>query len=153
MPFGDLTNIQMSGIIDFFFLVFNKLFHKCPLSFWIVFFFLVDVSDHCKFDELPMSGVIQTPSDYQALHKKMRQQTRLRVQRCRQNKDITSSGGKSQTPLKDVSNTQQSGTISFHYTSCSRYPWFMLSSFNGVGVSVNVVFFYINCRYKPWHFV
>jgi hypothetical protein len=77
--FGDLTNIQMSDIIDCFFLVFNKLFHKYPLSFWIVFFFLEDVGDHCKIDELPMYGVIQTPSDYQALHEKMCQQTRLRV--------------------------------------------------------------------------
>jgi hypothetical protein len=68
--FGDLTNIQMSGIIDFFFLVFNKLFHKYPISFWIDFFFLEDVGDHCKIDELPMSVVIQTPSDYQSLHEK-----------------------------------------------------------------------------------
>jgi hypothetical protein len=85
--------------------VLNKLFHKYALSFWIVFFFLEDVTDHCKIDELPMSSIIQTPSDYQTLHEKMRQQTCIRVQHCRQNKDITSSGGKSQTPLKDVSNT------------------------------------------------
>jgi hypothetical protein len=73
MPFGDLTNIQMLGIINCFLLVFNKLFHKYPLSFWIIFFFLEDVADHCKIDELPMSSIIQTPSDYQALHEKMRQ--------------------------------------------------------------------------------
>jgi hypothetical protein len=132
MPFDDLTNIQMSGIIDCFLLFFNKLFHKYPLLFWIVFFFLEDVTDHCKIYELPMSGVIQTPSDYQALCEKMCHQTRLRVQRCRQNKDITSSGGKSQMPLKDVSNTQQSGTILFHYTSCRWHPVFMLSSLNGL---------------------
>jgi hypothetical protein len=72
MPFGDLTNIQMLGIIDCFLLVFNKLFHKYPLSFWIIFFFLEDVTDHCKIDELPMSSVIQTPSDYQTLRGKMR---------------------------------------------------------------------------------
>jgi hypothetical protein len=131
MPFGDLTIIQMPGIMDFFFLVFNKLFHMCPLLFWIVFFILEDVDDYCKIDELPMSGVIQTP-DYQALREKTRQQTHLRVQRCQQNKDITSSGGKSQTPLKDVSNTQHSGTVSFYYIVCSRYPWFLLSSFNGL---------------------
>jgi hypothetical protein len=46
--FGDLTNIQMSGIIDYFLLFFNKLFHKYPLSFWIVLFFLEDVADYCK---------------------------------------------------------------------------------------------------------
>jgi hypothetical protein len=45
-PFGDLTNIQMSGTINFFLLVLNKLFHKYPLSFWIVLFFLEDVPDH-----------------------------------------------------------------------------------------------------------
>jgi hypothetical protein len=72
MPFGDLTNIQMLGIIDCFLLVFNKLFHNYPLSFWIIFFFLEDVTDHCKIDELPMSSVIQTPSDYQTLRGKMR---------------------------------------------------------------------------------
>jgi hypothetical protein len=57
-PFGDLTNIQMLGIIDCFLLFFNKLFHKYPLSFWIVFFFLEDVADHCKIYELLISGVI-----------------------------------------------------------------------------------------------
>jgi hypothetical protein len=67
-PFGDLTNIQMSGIIDCFLLLFNKLFHEYPLSFFIVFYFLDDVADNSKIFELPMSSVIQTPSDYQALH-------------------------------------------------------------------------------------
>jgi hypothetical protein len=119
MPFGDLTNIHMSGI-----------FHKYPLSFCIFFYFLDDVADNSKIYELPMSSVIQTPSDYQALHEKMSQETSLRVQRCWQNKDIRSFGRKSQMPLKDVSKTLQSGTVLFHYTSCSRHPGFMLSSFN-----------------------
>jgi hypothetical protein len=82
MPFGDLTNIHMSSIIDCFLLFFNKLFHKYTLSFWIVFFFLDDVADNYKNFELPMSDVIHTPSDYEALSEKTRQQTRLRVHRC-----------------------------------------------------------------------
>jgi hypothetical protein len=130
--FDDLTSIQMSGIIDCFLLFLNKLFHKYPLSFWIAFFFLEDVTDHCKIYELPMSDVIQTPSNYQALHEKTHQQTCLRVQHCRQNKDIISSRGKNKTPLKDVSNIHQSGTVLFHYTSYSRHPRFMLSSLNGL---------------------
>jgi hypothetical protein len=37
-PFGDLTNIQMSGTINFFLLVLNKLFHKYPLHFGLFSF-------------------------------------------------------------------------------------------------------------------
>jgi hypothetical protein len=70
-PFGDLTNFQMSGIIDCFLILFNKLFHEYPLSFWIVLCFLDDVIDNSKIYEEPSDGVIQTPSDYQALHEKM----------------------------------------------------------------------------------
>jgi hypothetical protein len=90
-PFGNSTNNQMSGLIDFFLLLFNKLFHKFPLSFWIVFYILDDVTNNSRIYEIPMSGVIQTSSDYQSLHEKMCRQTRLRVQRCWQNKDIRSS--------------------------------------------------------------
>jgi hypothetical protein len=118
-PFDDLTNIKMLGIIDCFLVLLNKLFHEYPLSFWIVLCFLDDVTDNSKIYEEPSDGVIQTPSDYQALHEKMRQQTRLRVQHCRQNKGISSFIRKGQMPFIDVSNTQQSGTILFHYTSCS----------------------------------
>jgi hypothetical protein len=84
----------------------NKLFHEYPQSFWIVLCFLDDVTDNSKIYEEPSDGVIQTPLDYQALREKMRQQTRLRVQHCRQNKDISSFIRKSQTPFIDVSNTQ-----------------------------------------------
>jgi hypothetical protein len=70
-PFGDLTNIQMSGIIDCFLILFNKLFHEYPLSFWIVLCFLDDVIDNNKIYEEPSDGVMQTPLDYQALHEKM----------------------------------------------------------------------------------
>jgi hypothetical protein len=131
-PFGDLTNIQMSGIIDYFLVLFNKLFHEYPPSFWIVLCFLDDVADNSKIDEEPSDDVIQTPSDYQALCEKMRQQTRLRVQCCRQNKDISSYVRKSQMSFTDVSNTQQSGTVLFHYKSCSLQPGFMFSSFNSL---------------------
>jgi hypothetical protein len=131
-PFGDLTNIQMSGIIYCFLVLFNKLFHGHPLSFWIVLCFLDDVADKSKIYKEPSDGVIQTPSDYQAVHEKTRQQTRLRVQRCWQNKDVSSSVRKSQTPFIDVSNTQQSGTILFHYSSYSLQLGFMFSSFNSL---------------------
>jgi hypothetical protein len=129
-PFGDLTNIQMSGIIDCFSVLFNKLFHEYPLSFWIVLCFLDDVTDNSKIYEEPSDGIIQTPSDYQALREKMREQTRLRVQRCQQNKDISSSVRKSQTPFTNV--TRQSGTILFYYTSYNLQPGFMFSSFNSL---------------------
>jgi hypothetical protein len=145
-PFGGLTNIQMSSIIDCFLVLFNKLFHEYSLSFWIVLCFLDDVADNSKIYEEPSDGVIQTPSDYQALRDKTRQQTRLRVQHCRQNKDISSSVCKSQMPFTNVSNTHQSCTILFHYTSCRLQPGFMFSS-------LNVVFVYRNLRYKPWHCV
>jgi hypothetical protein len=72
-PFGDLTNIQMSGIIDCFLVLFNKLFHEYPLSFWIVLCFLDDIIDNIKIYEEPSDDVIQTPSDYQALREKTRQ--------------------------------------------------------------------------------
>jgi hypothetical protein len=72
---------------------------------------------------------MQTPSDYEDSHEKTRRQTRLRVQHCRQNKYISSSLHKSQMPFTDVSNTQQSGAILFHYTTCSLLLGFMLSSF------------------------
>ena len=87
-PFGDLTNIQMSGIIDCFLVLFNKLFHEYPLPFWIILCFLDDVIDNSKIYEEPSDGIIQTPPDYQGLCDKMRQQTHLRVQRCHQNKDL-----------------------------------------------------------------
>jgi hypothetical protein len=77
------------------------------------------VVDNSKIYEEPSGGVIQTPSDYQVLREKMCQQTRLRVQRCRQNKDISSTVRKSQMPFTNVSNTQQPGTVLFHYTSCN----------------------------------
>jgi hypothetical protein len=95
----------MSGIIDCFLVLCNKLFHEYPLSFWIVLCFLDDVVDNSKIYEEPSDGVIQTPSDYQALCEKTCQQTRLRVQHCWQNKDISSSLCKSQTPFTVVSNT------------------------------------------------
>jgi hypothetical protein len=66
-PFGNVTNIQMSGIKDCFIVLFNKLFHEYPLSFWLVLCFLDDVADNSKIYEEPSDGVIQTPSDYQAL--------------------------------------------------------------------------------------
>jgi hypothetical protein len=69
-PFGILTNIQMSGIIDCFLVLFNKLFHEYPLSFWIVLCFLDDVVDNSKIYEEPSDDVIQTTSDYQALREK-----------------------------------------------------------------------------------
>jgi hypothetical protein len=131
-PFVELTNIQMSGIIDCFLGFFNKLFHEYPLSVWVVSCFLDDVADNSKIYEEPSDGVIQTPSDYQSLREKICQQTRLRVQHCCQNKDIGSSVRKSQMPFIDVSKTQQSGTILFHYTSCSLQPGFMFSSFNNL---------------------
>jgi hypothetical protein len=56
----------MSGIINCFLLLFNKLFHEYPLSSWIVLCFLDDVTDNSKIYELAMYGVIQTPFDYQA---------------------------------------------------------------------------------------
>jgi hypothetical protein len=90
-PFDDLTNIQMSGIINCFLVVCNKLFHEYPLSFLIVLFFLDDATDKSKIYEEPSDDVIQTPSDFDALREKMQQQTRLSVRRCRQNKDISSS--------------------------------------------------------------
>jgi hypothetical protein len=136
-PFCDLTNIEMSGIIDCFLVLFNKLFHEYPLSFWIILCFLDDVTDNSKIYEEPSDDVIQTPFDYQALHEKVRQLTCLRVQRCRQNKDISSSVHKSQTPFIDLSNTQQSGVVLFHYTSSSLHPGFMFSSFNAI---LNIVF-------------
>jgi hypothetical protein len=126
--FGDLTNIQMLGIIDCFLVLFNKFFYEYPLSFWIVLCFLDDVINNSKIYEEPSDGVIQTPSNYQALHEK----TCQRVQRCRQNKDINSSVHKSQTSFTDVSNTQQSGAILLHYTCCSQHPGFMFSSFNSL---------------------
>jgi hypothetical protein len=63
-PFGDLTNIQMLGIIDCFLVLFSKLFHEYPLSFWIVLCFLDDVADNSKIYEEPSDSVIQTPLDY-----------------------------------------------------------------------------------------
>jgi hypothetical protein len=69
-PFGILTNIQMSGIIDCFLVLFNKLFHEYPLSFWIVLCFLDDVIDNSKIYEEPSDGVIQAHPDYQALREK-----------------------------------------------------------------------------------
>jgi hypothetical protein len=69
-PFGNLTNIQMPGIIDCFLVLCNKLFHEYPLSFWIVLCFLDNVADKSKIYEEPRDGVIQTPSDYQALREK-----------------------------------------------------------------------------------
>jgi hypothetical protein len=102
------------------------------MSFWIILCFLDDVADNSKIYEEPSDDVIQTPSDYQGLRDKMRQQTRLRVQRCHQNKDISSIIRKGQTPFTDVSNTRQSGTILFHYASCSMQLGFMFSSFNGL---------------------
>jgi hypothetical protein len=62
--------------------LFNKLFDEYPLSFWIVLCFLDDVADNSQIYDEPSDGIIQTPSDYQGLHDKMRQQTHLRVQRC-----------------------------------------------------------------------
>jgi hypothetical protein len=88
--------------------------------------------NNSKIYEEPSDGVIQTPFDYQALYEKMRQQTRLRVQRCWQNKGINSAIRKSQMPFTDVSNTQQLGVVLFHYTSCSLQPGFMFSSFNSL---------------------
>jgi hypothetical protein len=73
--FGDLTNIQMPGIIDCFLVLCNKLFHEYPPSFWIVLCFLDDVADKSKIYEEPSDNVIQTHSDYQALGEKTRQQT------------------------------------------------------------------------------
>jgi hypothetical protein len=122
----------MSGIIGCFLVLFNKIFHKYPLSFWIVLCFLDDVVDNSKIYEEPSDGIIQTPLNYQALREKMHQQTRLWVQRYQQNKDISSSIRKSQMPFTNVSNTQQSGTILFHYTSYSLQPGFMFSSFNSL---------------------
>jgi hypothetical protein len=63
----------------------------------------------------------------------MRRQTRLRVQHCQQNKDISSSLRKSQMPFIDVSNTQQSGNVLFH-----------VIIFLHVGVSLNVIFLLID---------
>jgi hypothetical protein len=122
----------MSGIIGCFLVLFNKIFHKYPLSFWIVLCFLDDVVDNSKIYEEPSDGIIQTPLNYQSLREKMHQQTRLWVQRYQQNKDISSSIRKSQMPFTNVSNTQQSGTILFHYTSYSLQPGFMFSSFNSL---------------------
>jgi hypothetical protein len=112
--------------------LFNKLFHDYPLLFWIVLCFLDDVVDNSKIYEEPSDGVIQTPSDYQATCEKTRQQTCLRVQHYRQNKDISSAIRNSQTQFESVSNTQQSGTILFHYTIYSLQPGFMFSSFNSL---------------------
>jgi hypothetical protein len=86
--------------------LFNKLFHDYPLSFWIILCFLNGVTDNSKIYEEPSDGIIQTPSDSQAMHEKMCQQTRLRVQCCWQNKDISSVVRKSQMPFESVSNTQ-----------------------------------------------
>jgi hypothetical protein len=122
----------MSSIIGCFLLLCNKLFHDYPLSFWIVLYFLDDVANNSKIYEEPSDSVIQTPTDYQPSCEKMRQQTRLRVQHCRQNKDISLSIRKSQTPFTDVSNTQQLGTVLFHYTSYSLQPGFIFSSFNSL---------------------
>jgi hypothetical protein len=105
-PFDELTNIQMSSIINCFLVLFNKLFHEYPLSFWIVLCFLDDVTDNSKIYEEPSDAVIQTPSDYQALREKTCQQVCLRVQRCWKKKGFSSSVRKSQTPFTDVSNTQ-----------------------------------------------
>jgi hypothetical protein len=63
----------MSGIIDFFLVLFHKLFHDCPLSVWIVLCFLDDVAGNSKIYEEPSDSVIQTPDDCQALHEKTRQ--------------------------------------------------------------------------------
>jgi hypothetical protein len=70
----------MLGIIYCFLVLCNKLFHDYALSFWIVLCFLDDVADNSKIYEEPSDGIIQIPSDYQASHEKMRQQTHLRVQ-------------------------------------------------------------------------
>jgi hypothetical protein len=71
IPFSDLTNIQILGIIDCFLVLFNKLFHEYPLSFWIVLCFLDDVIDNSKIYEESSDGIIHF--DYQTLHKKTRQ--------------------------------------------------------------------------------
>jgi hypothetical protein len=89
----------------------NKDSDEYPLSCWIVLCFLYDVTDNSKIYEEPSDGVIQTPSDYQGLHDKTCQQTRLRVQHCHQNKDLSSVVCKGQSPFIDVSTTQQSGII------------------------------------------
>jgi hypothetical protein len=110
-PFGDLTNIQLLGIIYCLLSLLNKDFDEYPLSCWTVFCLLDDVTDNSKIYEEPSDGVIQTPSDYQGLHEKMHQQTCLMVQRCHQNKDLSSAIRKGQSPFTDVSSTQQSGIV------------------------------------------
>jgi hypothetical protein len=101
--------------------LFNKLFHGYPLSFWIVLCFVDDVTDNSTIYEEPSDSVIQTPYDYQALGDKMQQWTHIGVQHCRQNKDIGSILRRSQTPFTDVSNTQPSGTVLFHYIQAVVY--------------------------------
>jgi hypothetical protein len=78
-PFGDLTNIQLPGIIYFLLSLLNKDSDEYTLSCWIALCLLVDVTDNSKIYEEPSDGVIQTSADYQGLCDKMRQQTRLRV--------------------------------------------------------------------------
>jgi hypothetical protein len=109
-PFGNLTNIQLSGIIYFLLQLLNKDSDEYPISSWIVLCFLDDVTDNSKIYEEPSDGIIQTPPDYQGLCDKMRQQTHLRVQRCHQNKDL-SSQALGQSTFTDGSRTQQSGII------------------------------------------
>jgi hypothetical protein len=110
-PFGDLTNIQLSGIIYCLLSLLNKDSDEYPLSCWIVLCLLDDITDNSKIYEEPSGGVIQTPSDYQGLHDKTCQQTRLRVQHCHQNKDFSSIVRKGQSLFTDVSTAQQSGII------------------------------------------
>jgi hypothetical protein len=63
----------MLGIIDCFLVLFNKLFHKYPLSVQIVLYFLDDVVGNSKIYEESSDSVLQTPDDYQALYEKTRQ--------------------------------------------------------------------------------
>jgi hypothetical protein len=89
----------------------NKDSDEYPLSCWIVLCLLDGVTDNSKKFEEPSDTIIQTPSNYQGLREKRCQQTRLRAQCCRQNKDFSSVVHKAQSPLTDVSKTQQSGII------------------------------------------
>jgi hypothetical protein len=64
------------------------------------------MSPTSKIYEEPNDDVIQTPSNYQGLRDKMRQQTHLRLQHCHQNKDLSSIIRKGQSPFTDGSTTQ-----------------------------------------------
>jgi hypothetical protein len=63
-PFGDLTNIHMSGIIYCLLSLLNKDSDEYPLSCWIVLCLLDNVPDNSKIYEEPSDGVIQTSTDY-----------------------------------------------------------------------------------------